>query len=123
MNLNINRLDKLFGIMMVAEVTKRRPNFYGLQEFANKINMQEKCDALGLGQQVNFTEGMPGLLPQPAAIQYPGQQVVQQQPVDPISVLTEAITVLVGKVDILIDQKSTHQVQKNKDVTIQPKTL
>ena len=114
MNLNINRLDKLFGVMMVAEVTKRRPNFYGLQEFANKINMQEKCDALGLGQQVNFTEGMPGLLPQPTAIQYPGQQVVQQQPVDPISVLTEAITVLVGKVDTLIDQKSTPQVIQKK---------
>ena len=114
MNQNINRLDKLFGVMMVAEVTKRRPNFYGLQEFANKINMQEQCDLLGMGQQVNFTEGMPGLLPQPASIQYPGQQVVQQQPVDPISVLTEAITVLVGKVDTLIDQKSTPQVIQKK---------
>ena len=114
MNQNINRLDKLFGVMMVAEVTKRRPNFYGLQEFANKINMQEQCDLLGMGQQVNFTEGMPGLLPQPTAIQYPGQQVVQQQPVDPISVLTEAITVLVGKVDTLIDQKSTPQVIQKK---------
>jgi len=114
MNLNINRLDKLFGIMMVAEVGKRRPNFYGLQEFAQKINMQENCNAAGLGQQVNFTEGMPGLLPQPTAIQYPGQQVVQQQSVDPISVLTEAITVLVGKVDTLIDQKSTPQVIQKK---------
>ena len=114
MNRNIGRLDKLFGVMMVAEVTKRRPNFYGLQEFANKINMQEQCDLLGMGQQVNFTEGMPGLLPQPASIQYPGQQVVQQQSVDPISVLTEAITVLVGKVDTLIDQKSTPQVIQKK---------
>ena len=114
MNQNINRLDKLFGVMMVAEVGKRRPNFYGLQEFAQKINMQEQCNALGLGQQVNFTEGMPGLLPQPAAIQYPGQPVVQQQSVDPISVLTEAITVLVGKVDTLIDQKSTPQVIQKK---------
>ena len=114
MNQNINRLDKLFGVMMVAEVGKRRPNFYGLQEFAQKINMQEQCNALGLGQQVNFTEGMPGLLPQPASIQYPGQQVVQQQSVDPISVLTEAITVLVGKVDTLIDQKSTPQVIQKK---------
>ena len=114
MNRNIGRLDKLFGVMMVAEVTKRRPNFYGLQEFANKINMQEQCDLLGMGQQVNFTEGMPGLLPQPASIQYPGQQLVQQQSVDPISVLTEAITVLVGKVDTLIDQKSTPQVIQKK---------
>jgi len=122
MNQNINRLDKLFGVMMVAEVSKRRPNFYGLQEFANKINAQQHCDSMGLGQQVNFAEGAP-IFQQPAAIQYPGQQVVQQPPVDPISVLTEAITVLVGKVDILIDQKSTHQVQKNKDVTRQPKTL
>ena len=114
MNQNINRLDKLFGVMMVAEVTKRRPNFYGLQEFANKINMQEQCDLLGMGQQVNFTEGMPGLLPQPTAIQYPGQQVVQQQPVDPLSVLTEAITVLVGKVETLIDQKPTPEVIQKK---------
>ena len=115
MNRNIGRLDKLFGVMMVAEVTKRRPNFYGLQEFANKINMQEQCDLLGMGQQVNFTEGMPGLLPQPASIQYPGQQVVQQQSVDPISVLTEAITVLVGKVDTLIEQKNTTSVPESED--------
>ena len=113
MNQNINRLDKLFGIMMVAEVGKRRPNFYGLQEFANKINAQEKCDALGLGQQVNFAEGAP-IFQQPAAIQYPGQQVVQQQPVDPLSVLTEAITVLVGKVETLIDQKPTPEVIQKK---------
>ena len=114
MNQNINRLDKLFGVMMVAEVSKRRPNFYGLQEFANKINAQQHCDSMGLGQQVNFAEGAPIFQQQPAAIQYPSQQVVQQQPVDPISVLTEAITVLVGKVDILIDQKSTPQVIQKK---------
>ena len=98
--------------MMVAEVSKRRPNFYGLQEFANKINAQQHCDSMGLGQQVNFAEGAPIFQQQPAAIQYPQQ--VAQQPVDPISVLTEAITVLVGKVDTLIDQKSTPQVIQKK---------
>ena len=105
MSQNINRLDKLFGVWMMSELGKRRPNFYGLQEFANKINMQENCDALGFGQQVNFAEGAPAFPLQqqqiPGSIQYPSQQVPVQPVVDPLVILTDSISKLTEKVDVL----------------------
>ena len=105
MSQNINRLDKLFGVWMMSELGKRRPNFYGLQEFANKINMQENCDALGFGQQVNFAEGAPAFPLQqqqiPGSIQYPSQPVPVQPVVDPLVILTDSISKLTEKVDTL----------------------
>tara|TARA_R110002020_G_scaffold463434_1_gene683494 strand:- start:110 stop:490 length:381 start_codon:yes stop_codon:yes gene_type:complete len=119
MSQNINRLDKLFGVWMMSELGKRRPNFYGLQEFAQKINTQETCDAMGLGHQVNFAEGAPAFpLPQqqmPGAIQYPSQQVQVQPVVDPLTILTESISKLSEKVERLTNH-SKNQHNRLKDL-------
>ena len=119
MSQNINRLDKLFGVWMMSELGKRRPNFYGLQEFAQKINTQETCDAMGLGHQVNFAEGAPSFpLPQqqmPGAIQYPSQQVQVQPVVDPLTILTESISKLSEKVERLTNH-SKNQHNRLRDL-------
>jgi|TARA_Y100000031_G_C8072115_1_gene315585 hypothetical protein len=116
MSQNINRLDKLFGVWMMSELGKRRPNFYGLQEFAQKINTQETCDAMGLGHQVNFAEGAPAFpLPQQ---QMPGaipQQVQVQPVVDPLTILTESISKLSEKVERLTNH-SKNQHNRLKDL-------
>tara|TARA_R100000656_G_scaffold76848_1_gene56739 strand:+ start:161 stop:541 length:381 start_codon:yes stop_codon:yes gene_type:complete len=119
MSQNINRLDKLFGVWMMSELGKRRPNFYGLQEFAQKINTQEQCDAMGLNHQVNFAEGAPAFPMQqpqiPGAVQYPSQQVQVQPVVDPLTILTESISKLSEKVERLTNH-SKNQHNRLKDL-------
>ena len=105
---------KIVAAAMFKGLGDRRFPMYPLINAANTIAQQEAT-----GQM--FTMHEDGTATPVGQVQQilPGQVVQQpaaQPVVNPMDVLTEAITVLVGKVETLIDQNSTHPVEEREGI-------
>ena len=93
-----------YEFFKMVEMTKRRPNAYGVLEQGQKIAGQILC--MSQGATVEQVQSNPALrIEEPNAFGLP--QGIQQpvnvtpQPVDPLLVLTDTISKLADKVDVL----------------------
>ena len=97
-------LDEGLSFLKMTEMTKRRPNGYSIMEACQKIAAQKL--AFSGGATVQQVASNPSLnIQEPDMFAIPGMQLqpgnVTPQPVDPLSVLTDVISKLADKVDVL----------------------